>query len=364
MKERMEKTPEALREHLIGLHRSELERYTLLWENEEARAEEETTKGEAACGLLEHFGMLYRYTGNERQLQALLDMPEDWRIEVADAAACRLAEGDAPEATAALWAMEEHGEGGQARVESAFFLRDEIAVTLAMIKSLLWDVFEAKKAPETFENYARALQMERRLDQVMRSRPELALFAPGMGALGACAVAGMDPNRQWWFALDPQAHIAGRDSATAAWLDELLEHHRDRLRITEKVAHWFVPRDEGRSASNTENSNRTVLLGAARDLPALWAVVEGREEAFQLELHPSGNLVLATLHAPGGEGAADQYRLRLTRDGGGDEVFATDAYGQVRMPATFFLEPAWLTLERADGEVLGMVVEKGCDGEG
>ena len=54
----------------------------------------------------------------------------------------------------------------------------------------------------------------------------------------------------------------------------------------------------------------------------------------------------------------------MTRDGGGDEVFATDAYGQVRMPATFFLEPAWLTLERADGEVLGMVVEKGCDGEG
>lgn len=197
--------------------------WTQLWESKDFQ---DCTKGSVAFGLLEAFGMAYRYSGDEEKLRLFLGVPERQRVRLGRAACRYLAKADIPETAKALWARDDFDEGSQAQVEGVFFLRDEIDVVLAMVKALLFEVFEEKRHPQAFEEYAKALQMARRLDCVMRSRPELAMFAPGMRALGECIVTGVDSRQQWWLVHDAQAYMDRKEVETERWLADLVDRAR------------------------------------------------------------------------------------------------------------------------------------------
>lgn len=251
------------REDLIRLHGALLEDYADFYQDREAREAEGVSLEEAAGGMLEHFGMLYRYTGDQALLKEFLAMPETDKYTLAHAAAEYL-QSDTLLATAHnLYQETLLSEGQFAQAESLFFRRDEFAVILDMIRTLAWNNIEQPEDP-LHALFFNALEMETELDRLLRTQPALAATAGApVRGLSQAVAEGCLPAHYWWLTDWAAQEAASKEAGMHAWLVKALSP-------------GSVPAVRGRIWLGKWVEKARVLLTSREPLPALAAATSTR----------------------------------------------------------------------------------------
>lgn len=294
------------RDELVRMHAEELAQYSHLWGDEEFRREAQVSSEEAAAGVLEHMGMLYRYTGDRELFNQFVTMPLDRRVTLVTAAAGFLADSPLVAAARRLWNDDLVSEAGFAQIESLFFRRDELCCIVDLMHSLVWSELNRGGYPEVLELFLSVMKTEEELDRVMRQRPELAATAGApVRALGQLIAIELDLERQWWFSDTPVMAAQADEMAFNKWLGDLIEAQTPwgrflamLRRLSQQVAK--IP---------GINSELEPILGSAASGSKIWADVEGNDD-LKVEIWSTQEGVGLCLHSE--KPRRQRYRIRLS----------------------------------------------------
>lgn len=280
--------------NFIEIHTSSLEDYIIFYRDEAARNEAEMSKSEAAAGLLLHTGMLYRYTGNEQLIHNFLQAPEKKRKELALDATVYLLGLDLLSVAEALYTTLLLEDDQFEQAESLFFRRDELAVTIDLIRSLAFEAIKTED-PAFYPSFLELIRQETNLDKLLRSNPALAEQASiPLRALAPLYVPSAIEAHHWWLssyssdAVEAEAD-AFSECITASVTDSLAAAKA----MFEKGFSAYAEDHKTLPASATTHSHFTAFAASSGDIlhaslaenNDLQLVFTSAEESIQLSVH-------------------------------------------------------------------------------
>lgn len=222
------------------------------------------SKQELAAEILKHFGMLYRYTGDNEFLKQFQEMPKDDRRVLCLDAALLITDSPLPEITFCFSAEELLSETQMEMVKTLFFRRDDLGVVIDMIRLLVYDLIENGDA-ELEQAVMGALRVENEMDRILRQNPSLAVVAGApVRALREFIVTDIDPVRQWWLTDRASAMTDATETEIDQWLSSLTVYEAtNRESCMERLTEWLAAKKQ--EFMNLCPKKELHLLAAASD---------------------------------------------------------------------------------------------------
>jgi hypothetical protein len=194
-------------DELISTHAAALDEGLRQWLSEEARTEPGIPADEAAAVLLEHAGMLDRYTGTQEGLALLERLSVAQRVALLEAACRHLEQVPLAEQCRRLLRADVLSVEELEALEQAVVRRDALEAALAAARRLARTLPEAARRPLT-PPLARAAANLASFDLALRSRRDVASVVWRAVESLASRIRTPSARQAWWFDEAPRLDSA------------------------------------------------------------------------------------------------------------------------------------------------------------